>query len=86
MFKFSKDYIWKPVCNWYQFLSLRHFKKRLLKLFADIAAFPSHGRLFQMAAPEYINDLKKDIKEFTVWFRDVELYRSRGSSIFAVKF
>jgi len=42
--------------------------------------------LFQMAAPEYINDLKKDIKEFTVWFRDVELYRSRGSSIFAVKF
>ena len=23
MFKFSKDYLWKPVCNWYQFLSLQ---------------------------------------------------------------
>jgi len=30
-----------------------------LKLFADIAAFTSDGRLFQMAAPEYINDLRK---------------------------
>jgi len=35
---------------------LRHCKYRLLKLFADIAAFTSHGRLFHMAAPEYIND------------------------------
>jgi len=24
-----------------------------------LAAFTSHGRLFQMAAPEYINDLRK---------------------------
>ena len=46
-------------CNWYQFLSLRHFKYRLLKLFVDIAPFTSHGRLFHMAAPEYINDLRK---------------------------
>jgi len=30
-----------------------------LKLFADIAAFTSHEILFQMAALEYINDLRK---------------------------
>ena len=56
------------------------YSYHFLKLFADIADFTSHGRLFQMAAPEYIHDLRKS-SQF-----GFGMYRSRGSSISAVKF
>ena len=36
-----------------------HFRKRHLKVLTEIAFLTCRGREFQMAGPEYMNDLRK---------------------------
>ena len=63
-----------------------HFRYRDLKVLTEVAFLTCRGREFQMAAPEYINDLRKSsLLGFGIysWLQLVDLvYRHDMSEVY----
>ena len=96
MFKFSNDYLWTKITScknnllnflfWLtkiKLISISQFTPFQVATFKTICRYSSFYVTWKTIPNARLH--KWSPNEFTVWFWDVELYRSRGSSISAVK-